>query len=145
MPHLAYAKVAPEGFGRILDVSKYIMASGLDEKLIHMVYLRVSQINGCPYCVDMHWKDAKAAGEDLRKLNAVVIWRDTPFFTEKEREALNWAEVVTRLEHQQVPKADFDATNAHFTDKEITDLTFTIAQMNALNRIAIAFHQMPAL
>jgi AhpD family alkylhydroperoxidase len=139
-----YSKIAPEGFNHFLATGKYISGSGLDEKLIHMIYLRVSQINGCPYCVDMHWKDAKAAGEDLRKLNAVVIWRDTPFFSEAERAALAWAESVTRLEHQSVPEGDFHPLKNHFNEKQIVDLTFAVCHMNALNRIAIAFHAMPA-
>ena len=144
MLRLNYSAIAPEGFKHYTELLKYLAGSGFDEKLLHMIYLRVSQINGCPYCVDMHWKDAKAAGEDLRKLNALVIWRDTPFFSDKERVALAWAESVTKLEHQTVPKEDYNPLKAHFSEKEIVDLTFTISHMNSLNRVAIAFHNTPS-
>lgn len=144
MARIDYKNIAPEGFKHILSQLKYIAGSGLNEKLVHMIYLRVSQINGCPYCVDLHWKDALAAGEDPRRLNALIIWRDTPFFSGAERAALQWAEAVTLLKNAEAPQQDYDAMKAHFSEKQLVDLTFAIAHMNALNRVAIAFHQTPA-
>ena len=144
MSRLPYATIAPEGFGHILALSSYLAKSGLGEKLLNLVYLRVSQINGCPYCVDLHWRDARKSGEDERRLNALVVWRDTPFFTERERAALAWAEAVTRLRDQHVSDKEFEKAKGQFTDKELVDLTLAIANMNALNRIAIAFHVTPA-
>lgn len=102
MSRLPYATIAPEGFGHILALSNYLAKSELGENLLNLVYLRVSQINGCPYCVDLHWRDARKSSEDERRLNALIVWRDTPFFTECERAALAWAEAVTRLRDQHV-------------------------------------------
>jgi AhpD family alkylhydroperoxidase len=144
MARLDYRAASPDGFKSYLDQYKYIAGCGLEDTLIQMLYLRVSQINGCPYCVDLHWKDAVKAGIDARKLNALTVWRDTPFFSDKERAALAWADSVTRLHGKRVSDADYDAMKAQFSDKQITDITYAVAHMNALNRIAIAFHKMPA-
>lgn len=143
MSRLPYATIAPEGFGHILALSNYLVKSELGEKLLNLVYLRVSQINGCPYCVDLHWRDARKSSEDERRLNALIVWRDTPFFTERERAALAWAEAVTRLRDRHVSDEEFEKAKSQFTDKELVDLTFAISHMNALNRIAIAFHVTP--
>jgi alkylhydroperoxidase family enzyme len=93
--------------------------------------------------VDLHWRDAIKAGEDPERLNAVVLWRDMPFFTDREKAALAWAEAVTCLRDQRVSDEEFENARHHFTDKELVDLTFAVANMNALNRIAIAMHQTP--
>ncbi len=145
MARLTYYTVAPEGFGHIRELSTYLENAEIGGALLHLVYLRISQINGCSFCVDKHWRDARAANEDERKLNAVVIWRSMPFFSERERAALEWAEAVTLLRDQQVSEKEFENARRHFSEKEQTDLTFAIAHMNALNRIAIAFHQVPTL
>lgn len=138
---LAYHSTAAEGFKAFLAVNTYIASSGLDPALIHMVYLRVSQINGCSYCIDLHWKDAVKEKVDPRRLNGLVAWRHMPFFSAQEKAAFAWAEAVTLLEHAEVPQPLFDALKEQFNDKEITDLTFAVAHMNALNRIAIAFEK----
>ncbi|HEX8921735.1 MAG TPA: carboxymuconolactone decarboxylase family protein [Pyrinomonadaceae bacterium] len=143
MSRLRYADLSPEGFKHLRALSDYLTKSEFGESLLNLVYLRVSQINGCPYCVDLHWGDARASGEDMQKLNAVVVWRETPWFSERERAALNWAEVVTRLRDQRVSDEDYEYAKSQFTDKELVDLTLAVAQMNALNRITIAFHQTP--
>jgi AhpD family alkylhydroperoxidase len=143
MSRLPYATIAPEGFGHVLALSNYLAKSELGENLLNLVYLRVSQINGCPYCVDLHWRDARKSGEDERRLNALIVWRDAPFFTERERAALAWAEAVTRLRDQRVPDEEFEKAKSQFTDKELVDLTFAISHMNSLNRIAIGFHVTP--
>lgn len=143
MSRLSYSSIAPEGFGHFRALNRYIEGSGLELSLIHIVYLRVSQINGCPYCVDLHWSDARREGVDDRKLNGVILWREMPFFNDRERAALAWAEAVTRLEHQHVSDEEYTKAREQFNDKEISDLTFAVAHMNALNRIAIAFHNTP--
>ena len=104
MSRLPYASISPDGFQPFRTLDKYLKtSSGLESTLLHIVYLRVSQINGCPYCVDLHWRDARAEGEDERKLNGVVLWRDMPFFSQRERAALAWAEAVTRLNTTNEP------------------------------------------
>ena len=143
MARLPYASLAPEAYKCLRALSDYLLKSGLGEDLLNLVYLRISQINGCPYCVDLHWRDAIKAGEDPEHLNAVVLWRDMPFFTDREKAALAWAEAVTRLRDQRVSDEEFENARHHFTDKKLVDLTFAIANMNALNRIAIAMHQTP--
>lgn len=145
MARLNYKKIAPTGFNALLNVSEYVAHSGLEESLLHLLYLRVSQINGCPYCIDLHFRDAVKAGSDHRKLNALLIWRDMPFFSESERAVLAWAEAVTMVKDQSVMEESFHQLSLHFNEKEVVDLTFAIAQMNAFNRIAIAFHATPSV
>lgn len=144
MSRLRYADLSPEGFKHLRALSDYLATSEFGESLLNLVYLRVSQINGCPYCVDLHWGEALTSGADMQKLNAVLVWRETPWFSERERAALNWAEVVTRLRDQRVSDEDYEYAKSQFTDKELIDLTLSVSHMNALNRIAIAFHQTPA-
>jgi AhpD family alkylhydroperoxidase len=143
MSRLPYASISPDGFQPLQTLSDYAKQSGLESALLHIVYLRISQINGCPYCIDLHWRDARAEGVDERKLNGVVLWRDMPFFSDRERAALAWAEAVTLLRDQHVSDEEFGKARAHFNDKELVDLTLAIANMNALNRVAIAFHSVP--
>jgi AhpD family alkylhydroperoxidase len=144
MARLPYSSIAPEGYRHLLGLAEYLGKSGLGAGLLNLVYLRASQMNGCPFCVDMHWREARQAGEDERKLNAVVVWRDTPFFDERERAALAWAETVTRLRDQRVSDEEYESVKLHFTEREVVDLTLAIANINAFNRMAIAFHVMPA-
>lgn len=140
---LNYKKISPEGFLAMGNVLQLSTQSGIEQGLLHMVYLRISQINECPYCVDLHWRDAVKNGEDARKLNALTIWRDAPFFSERERAALQWAELVTYMEDQDSMEDAFDQVSEHFNETQVVDLTFAIAQMNAFNRIGIAFNAMP--
>lgn len=144
MARLPYASIAPEGTKHLYALHGYLAKSEVGEGLLNLVYLRVSQINGCPYCVDLHWQDARKSGEDDRRLNAVIVWRDTPFFTDRERAALAWAETVTHLRNQHVSDEEYQNAKNLFTDKEFVDLTLAIALMNALNRIGIGLHQTPA-
>ena len=136
---LNYKKISPEGFMAMSNVLQLVVQSGLEVQLLHMVYLRVSQINECPYCIDLHWRDAVKAGEDPRKLNSLQIWRDSPFFTERERAALEWAEAVTYLDSQETLQGLFEEVAEYFPEKQLVDLTYAIAQMNAFNRLGIAF------
>ncbi len=140
-----YKKAAPAGFEAMVAVLGEIAKSGLEEALLHMLYLRVSQINGCPYCIDMHWKDAMKCGVDARKLNAVMIFRDAPFFDAREVAALQWGEAVTAAhKDQRLMQEAYDIVAAQFSEAEIANLTYAIVQMNAFNRLAIAFHAVAA-
>lgn len=142
MARLKYGSIAPEGMERLRALSSYIEASGLDHALVEMVYLRISQVNGCSYCVDLHWRNLRNLGVDDQKLNAVVLWWEMPFF-DRERAAFAWAEAVTRLENQRVTDQQYEAAKRHFSDKQMVDLTLAISHMNALNRMGMAFHLIP--
>ncbi len=139
---LDYRKVAPDGVGLLSAVSTY-NAKNVDPKLRALVELRVSQINGCAYCLNLHTQEARHAGEDQQRLDVLSAWRETTFFTDKERAALAWAEAVTQLGPHGVPDDVHDALKAQFTEKEIVDLTLVIVTMNAWNRISIGFHATP--
>lgn len=138
-------KVAPEGAKAFGPLYQYVAASGLDRALVDLVYLRVSQINGCAYCVDLHWRDALNAGDEARKINSVVTWREAPFFTARERAALGWAESLTRVADTGAPDHDFAEVRAAFSEKEVADLTIVIALMNAMNRIGVGSRLAPPL
>lgn len=118
--------------------------SSLDVGLRAIVETRISQINGCAYCVDVHLQQARAAGETQQRLDCLAVWEESPFFTEAERAALAWAEAVTQIADEGAPDALYDALRAHFSDQEVVDLTMIIGQMNAWNRVAISFRHMPA-
>ena len=140
---IEYSKVSPEGYRSLLAMYGYLKTSSLPSALLHIVYLRVSQINGCPYCVDLHWQDAIKEQEDPRKLNAVSNWKFMPFFSDVERAALEWAEEMTKLPGQEVSDAVYEMATKHFDDRELVDLSLAISHMNMLNRMAIAFHVVP--
>jgi AhpD family alkylhydroperoxidase len=136
---LEYWKVAPGGFKAMMGLESYLHESGLEAPLLHMVKLRASQINGCAYCIDMHWKDARAAGESEQRLYGLDAWGEAGYYTDRERAALAWTEALTRVTEGHVPDAVFEATRTHFTDKELADLTWAVAAINAWNRVAISF------
>ena len=140
---LDYAAAAPEGLRALTALYPYLAKTTLDPKLIDLVFLRVSQINGCAFCVDKHSSDLLGKGESQRRINSLVTWHETPFFDARERAALAWAESLTRITETRAPDADFAPLKAHFSDKEIADLSFAIALMNGLNRIAIGFRRGP--
>lgn len=121
----------------------YLRSTGLEAGLLDLVRVRASSINGCAYCMDMHTKDARAAGETEQRLYAIPVWRETPFFTERERAALAWTEAVTNVAYDHVPEAEFEAVRRQFTDKEVADLTLAIVAINGWNRLAIAFRAVP--
>ncbi len=138
-PRMEYWKVAPGAFKAMSSVEAYLRESGLDHALLHMVKLRASQMNGCAYCIDMHWKDARATGESEQRLYGLDAWREAGYYSDRERAALRWTEALTNITDGHVPDAEFDAARAHFSDKELTDLTWAVAAINAWNRVAIAF------
>jgi len=142
---LDYAAAAPGGMKALGGLYGYIGQSGLPQRLIELVYLRVSQINGCAYCMDMHSRDLLKAGLDVETLVLVQGWREAgDLFSPAERAALQWAETVTRVAETAVPDAEFEAASAHFDAKQLSDLTLAIGLMNTYNRLAISFRTPPA-
>jgi AhpD family alkylhydroperoxidase len=140
-----YAKASPAGFKAFGGVYVYLQNCGLSQELIYLVYLRVSQINGCAYCIDMHSRDLLKLGVTVDKLVLVPVWRDAgEVFSTRERAALAWAETVTRVAETDVPNADYEAAAAEFSDKELADVTYAIGLMNAFNRFGISFRSLPA-
>ncbi|WP_296000669.1 carboxymuconolactone decarboxylase family protein [Rugamonas sp.] len=117
---------------------------GLEPSLLELVKLRASQLNGCAYCVDLHTTEASKAGETDRRLHGVAVWRETPFFTERERAALAWTESLTQLSLTHAPDADYALLAANFNAKEMVDLTLAISTINSWNRFAVGFRKMPA-
>jgi len=143
-PRIDYNQVAPAGAKALGSVYGYVMQSGLDPVLVDLVYLRVSQINGCAYCLDMHTRDLLKKGASIEKLALVQAWREGGrLFSEREKAALAWAETVTQVAQTGVPDADFQAASAVFSEKELVDLTFAIGLMNTYNRLAISFRNTP--
>jgi AhpD family alkylhydroperoxidase len=142
---LRYKEVAPDVYRALAGVQAHVRGSGLDGKLVELIYLRVSQVNACAYCVHMHSKGLRAAGETDQRLDALVVWREAPFFTPRERIALAWAESVTRLGPDHVSDALYDETQKEFGDKDLVELTLAVAAINAWNRMAISFRAALAL
>jgi AhpD family alkylhydroperoxidase len=140
-----YAKVAPEGYKALGAVYATLLKSELPKQLVDLVYLRVSLINGCAFCIDMHSRDLLKSGLGVEKLVLVSGWRDAgAVFSGRERAALAWAETVTRVADTHVPDAEYDAAAAEFSAKDLADLTYAIGLMNAFNRLGIAFRTPPA-
>jgi AhpD family alkylhydroperoxidase len=133
-----YARVAPGIYEAMLGLMSYLRKSGLDESLVNLVSLRASQINGCAYCIDMHWKDLKAADETDQKLYGLDAWAESPYYSDRERAALAWTESVTNLRDGHVPDEVYERVRQVFTEKELADLTFAIAAINGWNRLNIA-------
>lgn len=139
-----YNAVSPAGMKALGAVYAYVRQSGLPARLVDLVFLRVSQINGCAYCIDTHSRDLLRAGLPVEHLVLVAVWPEAgSIFDEQERAALAWAEVVTRLNDQGVPDDAFEAAAAAFGEKQLVDLTITIGLMNAYNRVAISFRATP--
>ena len=141
---LDYTKASPGGVKAFGSVYGYIAQSGLEDILVELVYLRVSQINGCAYCLDMHTRDLSKKGVSVQKLALVQAWHEAGhLFSDREQAALAWAESVTRVADTHVPDDVFEATAAVFSEKELADLTMAISLMNAFNRLAISFRRAP--
>jgi len=138
-----YAKVNPAASRAMYGLEQYVQSCGLEKPLLELVKTRVSQINGCAYCIDMHTKDARAVGEAEQRLYALNAWRETPFFTERERAALGWAEGVTLVAQNHVPDELYEETRKHFSEAELVNLTLAVVTINGWNRLAIAFRAEP--
>jgi AhpD family alkylhydroperoxidase len=142
-PRIAYTQIAPEAMRALAGVDAYVRACEVEKPLLELVRLRASQINGCAYCIDMHTKDARAAGETEQRLYGLNAWREAPYYTDRERAALEWTEAVTLIAESHVPDHIYDAVRAHFSEKELVDLTWAVVAINAWNRGAIAFRAVP--
>ena len=138
-----YGQVAPGAMKAIQGLETYIRGCGLEPELRELVKLRASQINGCAYCVDMHSLDARAHGETEQRLYALPVWRETPFFSERERAALLWTEKLTLLAVDHVPDEVYEQVRPHFTDEELVNLTLVISAINVWNRFGVGFRAVP--
>lgn len=136
---LDYHAVAPEGLKAVRALEQYLRKSELEPALIELVKVRASVMNGCAYCVDVHTKDARAEGETEQRLFAIPVWRETPFFSPRERAALAWTEAVTDIRRTGVGDALYDEARVQFTEKELVDLTLAVIAINAWNRLAVTF------
>jgi AhpD family alkylhydroperoxidase len=140
---LNFITASPKGYEAMSGLERHVRQSGLNHRLLELVKTRVSQLNGCAFCLDMHTKDARAAGESEQRLYALSAWRETPFFDARERAALAWTEAVTRLGEGQVPDDVYAEVRPHFDDQQLVDLTIAIVTINGWNRLAIAFRKEP--
>jgi AhpD family alkylhydroperoxidase len=144
MARLNYLKASPDGTKALGAVHSYVKTSGLSPVLIDLVYLRISLINGCAYCIDTHTQDLLKAGMPQAKITLLPVWHEAAaLFDERERAALAWAETVTLVAETNIPDEDFQAARAVFNEKELADLTIAIGLMNAYNRLAIGFRSTP--
>jgi AhpD family alkylhydroperoxidase len=142
-PRIDYRKFASEPVKHLYEIEKYVSSSTLGEKLLHLVKMRSSQINGCAFCLDMHSIDARAAGETEQRLYTLDAWRETPFFSDRERAALAYTEAVTLVSQTHVPDDVFADLKKHFSEQEIVDLTLAVAMINLWNRVAISMRAVP--
>ena len=133
-----FLKAAPGAMQAMLALSKYLKTCGLDENLVNLICLRASQINGCAYCLDMHWKDLRAAGETEQRLYGLDAWEESPYYSERERAALAWTEAVTKVREGHVPDEVYERVRAQFNEKELADLTLAVAAIGSWNRLNIA-------
>ena len=137
-PRLNVTKLGGGAFKAMYALEAYLAQSTIEPKLKHMLKLRASQINGCAYCIDMHWKDARAHGETEQRLYGLDAWAESPYYTDRERAALAYVDSVTRVAETHVPDDVFDRVRSHFSEQEVVDLTWLAAAINAWNRFAIA-------
>jgi AhpD family alkylhydroperoxidase len=131
-------QLSPGGYKALAGVESYLASCGLEKKLLNLVKLRASQINGCAFCIDMHWKDLRAADESEQRLYGLDAWEESPYYSDRERAALKWTEAVTRVADNHVPDEVYESVRTQFNEKELSDLTIAVAAINAWNRIAIS-------
>ncbi|WLD12724.1 carboxymuconolactone decarboxylase family protein [Planctellipticum variicoloris] len=136
-------KSSMDAYRALLGVEKYLAQCSIEKSLRELIKLRVSQINGCAYCIDMHWKDARASGETEQRLYGLPAWRESPYYTERERAGLLLAEELTRIADRPVPDVVHERVREQFQDREIADLTWAIAAINAWNRVNIGLGTVP--
>jgi AhpD family alkylhydroperoxidase len=143
-PRLNFEKAAPKGaLQAMFGLEGYIRQCGLEGSLLHLMKVRVSQINGCAYCIDMHTKDARQASETEQRLYALSAWRETPFFSERERAMLEWAEALTLISGNHIPDDLYNRVRQQFSEAEMVNLTTAAVTINGWNRIAIPFRAVP--
>jgi AhpD family alkylhydroperoxidase len=136
-------KLSEGGYKAMLGLEQYIRNCGLEHGLLHMIKLRASQINGCAYCIDMHWKDARALGETEQRLYGLSAWRESGYYTARERAALEWTEAVTLITQGHVADDVYERVRQHLSEKEVSDLTVAIATINAWNRVVVSSRTVP--
>lgn len=136
---LDYFKVDPEAPKGLMEMEKYMIKSGFDKKLYHLIKLRASQLNGCAYCLDMHTKDAMKMGDTVQRLVGLDAWREAPYYTDKERAALEWTEVITLISQDHISDEIYENVRKHFSEQELLQLTIGIIAINGWNRLAIPF------
>jgi AhpD family alkylhydroperoxidase len=140
---MTYTKAAPGVYKAMLALETYLNDCGVERSLLDLVRLRASQLNGCAFCIDMHWKDLRAAGESEQRLYALDAWRETPFYSDRERAALAWTEAVTFIAEGHVPDAVYAQAREQFTEAELANLTLAVVAINGWNRLAISFRAVP--
>ena len=138
-----YTGVDPEAMKAMYGLEAYVMRSGLEPTLLELIKLRASQINGCGFCIDMHTKEARAKGESEQRLYLLSAWREVPFYTERERAALEWTEAVTLVADGHVSDSVYERARAQFTEQELVNLTMAVVAINGWNRLAISFRTIP--
>ena len=144
-PRVNYLTAAKGAYEAMLGLEKYLGQCGLEIPLIHLVKLRASQINGCAYCIDMHWKDLRAIGESEQRLYGLDAWEESPYYTDRERAALAWTEAVTNIREGHASDEVYEKVRPQFSEKELADLSFAIATINAWNRLAISVRSVPGI
>jgi AhpD family alkylhydroperoxidase len=144
-PRLDARKVSPDLYKAMLNLENYVEASGLERKLLDLVKIRASQINGCAYCIIIHTNDARKHGETDEWMHLLNAWREAPIYSARERAALAWTEAVTKISDHHVPDDVYDEARRHFSEKELVDLTAAVIAINGWNRAAIAFRVTPLL
>ncbi len=142
-PRIEHRKVAPLAIEALVGVENYVRSSNLEPSLLHLVRTRASQLNGCAYCLDIHTKDARAIGETEQRLYALSAWRETPFYSKRERAALAWTEAVTNIADGHVPDEVYENARQQFSEKELVDLTVAIIAINGWNRLNISMRAVP--
>lgn len=143
-PRIDYSKIVPkEAMQALYSLEQSIRKSGLEPKLLELVRMRASQINGCAYCLDMHSKDARAEGETEQRLYGLSAWRETPYYSDRERAALEWTEAVTLVSRDHVPDEVYEQVRQQFSEAELVSLTLAVVAINGWNRLAIAFRAVP--
>ena len=143
-PRINAQKISPAAYKAMLGLETYVShSSGIEPSLLHLVKVRASQINGCAFCIDMHTKDARAAGETEQRLYGLTAWRETPFYTDRERAALEWTDAVTLVAEGHVPDEVYESVRQRFTEEELVNLTLAVVAINGWNRLAIAFRALP--
>lgn len=138
-----YVKAAPGVFKAMLGLGRYLHECGLEQSLLTLVDLRASQINGCAYCIDMHWKDLRAGGENEQRLYSLDAWRESPFYSDRERAALEWTEALTLITEGHVPDEVYERVRQQFNEKELSDLTLAVVSINGWNRLNISARTVP--
>jgi AhpD family alkylhydroperoxidase len=140
---IAYPKVAPGAYKAMLGLEEYLHQCGLEGTLLNLIKLRASQVNGCTYCIDMHWKDLRAAGEKEQRLYGLDAWEESPYYSDRERAALAWTDAVTNIRDGHVRDEVYEIARKQFSEKELADLTLAVAAINAWNRLAISARTEP--